>query len=161
MTFILVHIFLSIISKLQVASLFEDFIGNTQVLFHSFALIMIVLFEALLPFLWKASNVISAVGYLYIEILLKLWKQIKILFFCIWVLHLYIYIYIYNLSSFSGGEEWKIVADRLGFEDAYIRCFENRFKNPVELILNLSGLNVGELYDVLVECEFPLLADLL
>lgn len=60
-----------------------------------------------------------------------------------------------------GGEEWKIVADRLGFEDAYSRCFDNRFKNPVELILNLSGLNVGELYDVLVECEFPLLADFL
>ena len=73
----------------------------------------------------------------------------------------FIYIYIYNLSSFSGGEEWKIVAGRLGFEDAYIRCFDNRFKNPVELILNLSGLNVGELYDVLVEYEFPLLADLL
>ena len=84
-------------------------------------------------------------------------------FFCIWVLHLYIYIYIYiyHLSSFSGGEEWKIVADRLGFEDAYIRCFDNRFKNPVDLILNCSRLNVGQLYDVLVECEFPLLADLL
>ena len=157
MTFILVHIFLSIISKLQVASLFEDFIGNTQVLFHSFALIMIVLFEALLPFLWKASNVISAVGYLYIEILLKLWRQIKILFFCIWVLHLYIY----YVSPFSGGEEWKIVADQLGFEDAYIRCFDKRFKNPVELILSCSGLRVGKLYDVLVECGFPLLADLL
>ena len=76
-------------------------------------------------------------------------------------IYIYIYIYIYNLSSFSGGEERKIVADRLGFEDAYIRCFDNRFKNPVELILNHSGLNVGELYDVLVECEFPLLADLL
>ena len=87
----------------------------------------------------------------------KLWKQIKILFFFIWVLHSYLY----YVSAFSGGEEWKIVADRLGFKDAYIRCFDNRFRNPVELILNVCGLNVGQLYDVLVECEFPLLADLL
>ena len=87
----------------------------------------------------------------------KLWKQIKILFFFIWVLHLYLY----YVSAFSGGEEWKIVADRLGFKDACIRFFDNRFRNPVELILNVCGLNVGQLYDVLVECEFPLLADLL
>ena len=88
-------------------------------------------------------------------------KDFVLLYMGTTLIYIYIYIYIYNLSSFSGGEEWKIVADRLGFEDAYIRCFDNRFKNPVELILNLSGLNVGELYDVLVECEFPLLADLL
>ena len=92
-----------------------------------------------------------------INTVLKLWKQTKILFFCIWVLHLYIY----YVSPFSGGEEWKIVADQLGFEDAYIRCFDNRFKNPVELILSCSDLRVGKLYDVLVECGFPLLADLL
>lgn len=60
-----------------------------------------------------------------------------------------------------GGEEWKIVADQLGFKDAYIRCIDNRFKNPVELILSCSGLRVGKLYDVLVECGFPSLADLL
>ncbi|PFX13628.1 Leucine-rich repeat serine/threonine-protein kinase 2 [Stylophora pistillata] len=61
----------------------------------------------------------------------------------------------------TGGDEWKIVADKLGFEDAYIRCFDQRFKNPVDLILQHCKLDVGQLYDVLVECEFPALADLL
>ncbi|XP_022808825.1 uncharacterized protein LOC111345809 isoform X2 [Stylophora pistillata] len=61
----------------------------------------------------------------------------------------------------TGGDEWKIVADKLGFEDAYIRCFDQRFKNPVDLILQHCKLNVGQLYDLLVECEFPALADLL
>ena len=84
-------------------------------------------------------------------------KTNKIFFFFIWVLHLYLF----YVSAFSGGEEWKIVADRLGVKDAYIRYFDNRFRNPVELILNVCDLNVGKLYDVLVECEFPLLADLL
>lgn len=60
-----------------------------------------------------------------------------------------------------GGDEWMIVADKLGFEDAYIRCFDKRFKNPVDVILYCCDLNVGQLYDVLVECDFPALADLL
>ncbi|XP_022808823.1 uncharacterized protein LOC111345807 [Stylophora pistillata] len=67
----------------------------------------------------------------------------------------------YHVTDFSGGDEWKIVADKLGFEDAYIRCFDQRFKNPVDLILQHCKLDVGQLYDVLVECEFPALADLL
>ena len=91
-----------------------------------------------------------------INTVLKLWNKQR---FCSFVYGYYTYIY--YVSPFSGGEEWKIVADQLGFEDAYIRCFDNRFKNPVELILSCSDLRVGKLYDVLVECGFPLLADLL
>lgn len=91
-----------------------------------------------------------------INTVLKLWNKQR---FCSFVYGYYTCIY--YVSPFSGGEEWKIVADQLGFEDAYIRCIDNRFKNPVELILSCSGLRVGKLYDVLVECGFPLLADLL
>jgi len=61
----------------------------------------------------------------------------------------------------SGGEEWKLIADRLGFNDAYIRCFDYRFRNPFETVLSCSSLTVGELYNVLVECGFPVLADFL
>jgi len=60
-----------------------------------------------------------------------------------------------------GGEEWKLIADRLGFNHAYIRCFDYRFRNPFETVLSCSSLTVGELYDVLVECGFPVLADFL
>lgn len=61
-----------------------------------------------------------------------------------------------------GGDEWKIVAEKLGFNDAQIRCLDNRFKNPFSVILNSCNvMDVGKLYNVLVECGFPLLADLL
>ena len=61
----------------------------------------------------------------------------------------------------TGGEEWKLVADRLGFDDAYIRCFDYRFRNPFETVLSCCNLTVGQLYDVLVECGFPVFADFL
>ncbi|PFX12864.1 putative serine/threonine-protein kinase pats1 [Stylophora pistillata] len=61
-----------------------------------------------------------------------------------------------------GGDEWKIVAEKLGFQDSHIRCLDNRFKNPFAVILeNCSMMCVGQLYNVLVDCGFPLIADLL
>jgi len=62
---------------------------------------------------------------------------------------------------FAGGDEWKEVAERLGFNQAYIRCFDIRYHNPLEVALNCCHVSVGELYDILVECGLPVLADLL
>ncbi|XP_020625500.1 uncharacterized protein LOC110062895 [Orbicella faveolata] len=60
-----------------------------------------------------------------------------------------------------GGDEWKEVAERLGFNQAYIRYFDSRYHNPLEEMLNNCHVNVGELYDILVECGLPVLADFL
>ncbi|KAJ7390219.1 hypothetical protein OS493_026730 [Desmophyllum pertusum] len=60
-----------------------------------------------------------------------------------------------------GGSEWKVIAERLGFNQAYIRCFDSRYRNPLEVVLSCCPLTVGELYDILVECELPVLADFL
>lgn len=62
---------------------------------------------------------------------------------------------------FPGGDEWKEVAERLGFNQAYIRYFDSRYHNPLEEMLNDCHVNVGELYDILVECGLPVLADFL
>ena len=157
MAWLLLCLIFSLISEFQAGSLFEDFIGNAQVFFHSFALIMIVLLESPLPSFLKSFKCYFRSSILIlINTVLKLWNKQR---FCSFVYGYYTCIY--YVSPFSGGEEWKIVADQLGFEDAYIRWIDNRFKNPVELILSCSGLRVGKLYDVLVECGFPLLADLL
>ncbi|KAL9956222.1 hypothetical protein ACROYT_G037669 [Oculina patagonica] len=60
-----------------------------------------------------------------------------------------------------GGDEWKLVAERLGFNQAYIRCFDSRYRNPLEVALSCCHMSVGELYDILVECGLPVLADFL
>ena len=65
------------------------------------------------------------------------------------------------MICFTGGDEWEIVAERLGLSQAHIRCFDKRFPNPFEIALRCCQLTVGKLYDVLVECGFPVLADLL
>lgn len=58
-----------------------------------------------------------------------------------------------------------MVAARLGLTAAEIRFLERRCRNPFGPVLayswNQLHLNVGQLYDVLVECGFPSLADLL
>lgn len=54
-----------------------------------------------------------------------------------------------------------MVAEKIGFDQAYIRCFDNRYRNPVEAVLSCCDLTVGQLYDILVECGFPVLADFL
>ncbi len=61
------------------------------------------------------------------------------------------------------------VAERLGLTPALIRYLEMRCQNPrhnpfnyvVGYIRSKQYLNVGQLYDVLVDCGFPIFADLL
>ena len=54
-----------------------------------------------------------------------------------------------------------MVAEKIGFDQAYIRCFDNRYRNPVEAVLSCCDLTVGQPYDILVECGLPVLADFL
>ena len=69
------------------------------------------------------------------------------------------------ISIFLGGDEWMVVAERLGLTPAEIRFLERRCRNPFEIALahsrNQHYLDVGQLYDVLVDCGFPRFADLL
>lgn len=65
-----------------------------------------------------------------------------------------------------GGNEWRLLAERLGLSPAEIRFLDNRVINPCDAALTYArkqGLvrSVGELYDKLVECDFPMWADLL
>ena len=66
---------------------------------------------------------------------------------------------------FLGGDEWMVVAERLGLTPAEIRFLERRCRNPFEVALahsrNQQYLDVGQLYDVLVDCGLPRFADLL
>ena len=65
-----------------------------------------------------------------------------------------------------GRDEWKLFAERLGLNPAEILYLDKRVINPSEAALVHSRrqgyiCSVGELYDALVACELPLLADLL
>ena len=65
-----------------------------------------------------------------------------------------------------GGDEWKFFAERLGLTPAEIRFLGNRLINPCDAALAYARdqgyiRNVGDLYDILVDCEFPVMADLL
>lgn len=66
---------------------------------------------------------------------------------------------------FSGGEEWKILAEKLGLSPAEIRFLDKRTMNPcIELLSYIRSqrfIDVGTLYDALVECGFPVWADML
>ena len=73
-----------------------------------------------------------------------------------------------SLSSyvyFIGGDEWMMVAERLGLTPAEIRFLDKRCRNPFEEALIYSRSqrywNVGQLYDVLVDCGFPGFSDVL
>jgi len=68
--------------------------------------------------------------------------------------------------NLSGRDEWKLFAERLGLNPAEILYLDKRVINPSEAALVHSRrqgyiCSVGELYDALVDCELPLLADLL
>ena len=64
-----------------------------------------------------------------------------------------------------GGDEWKLLAERLGFSQIEIRFLDKRVMNPSDVILGAVGkhrhLSVGEIYDTLVDCELPAVADLI
>ena len=65
----------------------------------------------------------------------------------------------------AGGDEWKLVAEKLGLNPGEIRFLDNRTLNPAEAVLEFIGnrryLSVGELYQMLCDCELPAVADLL
>ncbi|PFX12664.1 putative serine/threonine-protein kinase roco4 [Stylophora pistillata] len=67
--------------------------------------------------------------------------------------------------SLSGGEEWKLLAERLGLSQIEIRFLDKRVVNPSDVVLRAVGehrhLSVGEIYDTLVDCELPVFADLM
>ena len=66
---------------------------------------------------------------------------------------------------FLGGEEWKLLAEKLGLSPAEIRFLDNRTRNPcIEVLSHIRNqrfIDVGTLYDVLVECGLPMLAHML
>ncbi|XP_015775989.1 PREDICTED: uncharacterized protein LOC107354090 isoform X4 [Acropora digitifera] len=63
------------------------------------------------------------------------------------------------------GGRWKVVADKLGLRGSEIQFLDERYPNPSEATLDFvahyQGMNVDGLYDVLTECEMPVLADIL
>ena len=70
-----------------------------------------------------------------------------------------------GLFLFLGGEEWKILAEKLGLNPAEILYLDKRTMNPcIELLSYIRSqrlIDVGTLYDALVECGFPVWADML
>ncbi|KAL9958601.1 hypothetical protein ACROYT_G035639 [Oculina patagonica] len=67
--------------------------------------------------------------------------------------------------SLSGGDEWKMVAERLGMTSAEIRFLDKRLLNPADAMIghvaNLCAITVGDLYELLVDCGLPVMADVL
>ena len=67
-----------------------------------------------------------------------------------------------HFVSVAVGGRWKVVADRLGLGGSEIEFLDERYRNPSEATLafvaHFYGMN---LYDVLTECEMPVLADIL
>ena len=67
--------------------------------------------------------------------------------------------------SYVAGDQWEIVAEKLGFTPQEIRFLDKRTLNPAEALIgsiaNQRYLSVGELYDVLCDCDLPVVADLL
>ena len=65
----------------------------------------------------------------------------------------------------SGGDEWMEVAEKLGLTPKEIRFLDKRISNPCDAALAFIAqqrhVSVGDLYDVLNECELPVVADLL
>ncbi|PFX12826.1 putative serine/threonine-protein kinase qkgA [Stylophora pistillata] len=65
----------------------------------------------------------------------------------------------------AGGDEWKEIAEGLGLTPREIRFLDKRHRNPMDAALAFAArqgsLSVGELYDLLDERGFPMLADLL
>ena len=68
-------------------------------------------------------------------------------------------------SFFIGGSEWKEIAEALGLTPREIRFLDNRTLNPFDAALAFIAsqrcITVGELYDLLNERGFPVIADLL
>ena len=66
---------------------------------------------------------------------------------------------------YAGGDKWKLLAERLGLSQIQIRFLDKRVTNPSDVVLSAvvkhRHLSVGEIYDTLVDCELPAIADLM
>ena len=62
-------------------------------------------------------------------------------------------------------DEWKQVAETLGLTPDEIRFLDLRTLNPVDAMLHHVTrdfhVTVGDLYDLLIACELPVMADAL
>ena len=60
---------------------------------------------------------------------------------------------------------WKLLADRLGFSQIEMCFLDERVVNPSDVVLGAVAkhrhLSVGEMYDTLVDCELPVVADIM
>ncbi|XP_020614950.1 uncharacterized protein LOC110053100 isoform X2 [Orbicella faveolata] len=69
-----------------------------------------------------------------------------------------------DLSVFlSGGDEWMLLAERMGLNSERIRFLDRRYPNSAGALLDYVGersdMTVGNLYDLFNECGLPGLAD--
>lgn len=64
---------------------------------------------------------------------------------------------------FVGGDEWMLLAERMGLNSERIRFLDRRYPNPAGALLDYVGersdMTVGNLYDLFNECGLPGLAD--
>lgn len=64
-----------------------------------------------------------------------------------------------------GRDEWKQVAEKLGLTQDEIHFLDIRTRNPADEMLgyvtSCFPVTVGDLYDLLIACELPVMADLL
>ena len=71
----------------------------------------------------------------------------------------------FSFFPILGGDEWKLLAEKLGMSQIDIRFIDKRVVNPCDVVLSLMGnnryLSVGEVYDILVDCELAGAADIL
>lgn len=68
--------------------------------------------------------------------------------------------------NLCGRDEWKHFAEKLGLNPAEILYLDKRVLNPCDAAVAYSRNQghiscVGDLYDALVECDLPVMADLL
>ena len=71
----------------------------------------------------------------------------------------------HNIFLYVVGERWKPLAEKLGLSEIEIRFLDERVVNPSHVVLGAVAkhrhLSVGEIYDTLVDCELPVVADLM
>lgn len=62
-----------------------------------------------------------------------------------------------------GRDDWKQVAEKLGFTPDEIQFLDVRTLNPADAMLHhvtrRFHVTVGNLYDLLIACELPVIAD--
>lgn len=68
--------------------------------------------------------------------------------------------------DFSANDNWKALAEKLGLDNTTIQYLDNRrIENPADEVLRnwevKAHSTVGKLYDILVELDYPIIADYL